>query len=285
MNKDQITACLDASEISTDVCDTAAWASQILSAPLTFLHVLEKSRTCAKEDLSGAIGLGSREHLLDKLTEFDERRNKVAVEQGKHLLSDAKTRAKAAGAATVDGVQRHDDLLDALLAREDETRLYVLGRCGEDHNPEKQVLGSHIENIVRAIHTPIFIATGKFSKPSNYMLAYDGSATADKAIERIANSPLLADLPGHVVMVGSETDDNRHKLEHACELLSNKGFQVQPHLLQGNVIDCLMEFQERFNIELKVMGAYGHSRIREFILGSNTTKMLATSTVPVLILR
>ncbi|HAG96646.1 MAG TPA: universal stress protein UspA, partial [Gammaproteobacteria bacterium] len=40
-----------------------------------------------------------------------------------------------------------------------------------------------------------------------------------------------------------------------------------------------------FNIELKVMGAYGHSRIREFILGSNTTRMLASSTVPVLILR
>ena len=46
-----------------------------------------------------------------------------------------------------------------------------------------------------------------------------------------------------------------------------------------------MDFQERYDIELKVMGAYGHSRIRDFIVGSNTTKMLATSTVPVLILR
>jgi nucleotide-binding universal stress UspA family protein len=146
-------------------------------------------------------------------------------------------------------------------------------------------MGSHIENVVRAIHTPILMATGKFSTPTNYMLAYDGSETADKAIDRIANSPLLSKLPGHVVMVGSEHSENRKRLDHACELLSSKGHQVQSHLLLGNVIDGLMDFQHRFNIELKVMGAYGHSRIREFIVGSNTTKMLATSTVPVLILR
>jgi len=68
-------------------------------------------------------------------------------------------------------------------------------------------------------------------------------------------------------------------------LLAARGRLGQPHLIQGDVIESLMTFQNRLNIELKVMGAYGHSRIREFIVGSNTTKMLATSTVPVLILR
>jgi nucleotide-binding universal stress UspA family protein len=247
--------------------------------------VLEKTNSPAKEDLSGAIGLGSREHLLDELTVLDEQRNKLAIEHGKHLLEDAKIRAEAAGAIEVNGEQRHDQLLDALLEYEDNTRLYVIGRLGDDHDLQKQTIGSHVENLVRAIHTPILMATKTFSIPSNYMLAYDGSETADKAIDKIANSPLLSNLPGHVVMVGNDTSENQQRLEHACELLSGKGREVQPHLLQGNVIDCLMDFQNRFNIELKVMGAYGHSRIREFIVGSNTTRMLATSTVPVLILR
>lgn len=285
MTKNQITACVDGSAISNAVCDTAAWASRVLQEPLTFLHVLEKSHSPAKEDLSGAIGLGSREHLLDELTELDEKRNKLAIEHGKHLLEDAKQRAEAAGAIEVNGEQRHDQLLDALLTYEDKTRLYVIGRLGGDHELQSQAIGSHIENVVRAIHTPILIATGQFSTPSNYMLAYDGSETSDKAIDRIANSPLLDNLQGHVVMVGNDTPANHKRLEHACDLLSTKGHQVKPHLLQGNVIDCLKEFQHRFNIELKVIGAYGHSRIREFIVGSNTTKMLAASTVPVLILR
>ena len=285
MTQHQISACIDGSAISNAVCDTAAWASSTLKAPLSFLHVLEKNRSPMQEDLSGTIGLGSREQLLDEQTVLDEQRNKVAIEHGKQLLEDAIQRATDSGATAVTGEQRHDQLLDALLACEEQTRLYVIGRLGADHALNEQVTGSHIESIVRAIHTPLLMATGKFTPPSNYMLAYDGSETAYKAIDRIASSPLLSGHKGHVVMVGNETPANQKHIENACKILSNNGHKVQPHLLQGNVHECLMAFQERHKIELKVMGAYGHSRIREFIVGSNTTKILATSTVPVLIVR
>lgn len=283
--KNQITACIDGSAIATSVCDSASWASKLLQAPLKFLHVLEKSLTPVREDLSGAIGLGSREHLLDELIKLDEERNRLAIEHGKHILADAKQRAIAQGAVEISTEQRHDQLLDTLLQYEQETRLYVIGRLGEDHDIQSQAIGSHIESVVRAIHTPILMATGKFSVPANYMLAYDGSETANKAMERIANSPLLSNLPGHLVMVGDNTSDNEQRLMQAHTLLSEKGHEVQSHLLQGDVIETLMDFQNHHDIQLKVMGAYGHSRIREFFVGSNTTRMLATSTVPVLILR
>lgn len=283
--KNQITACIDGSAISTAVCDTATWASKLLGAPLKFLHILEKPSASAREDLSGAIGLGSREQLLIELIELDEKRNKLAIEHGKYILADAKQRSQAGGAADISTEQRHDQLLDALLEFEPQTRLYVIGRLGEDHEIQTQTIGSHIENVVRAIHTPILMATGNFSSPANYMLAYDGSETADNAIERISNSPLLLNIPGHVVMVGGATPDNQQRLQKACELLSAKGHKVQSHLLQGQVFATLMDFQKQHNIQLKVMGAYGHSRIREFFVGSNTTRMLASSTVPVLILR
>jgi nucleotide-binding universal stress UspA family protein len=38
-------------------------------------------------------------------------------------------------------------------------------------------------------------------------------------------------------------------------------------------------------MHLLAMGAYGHSRIRQLIVGSTTTTLLRTSAVPVLILR
>ncbi|TXS89729.1 universal stress protein [Parahaliea aestuarii] len=283
--KARITACIDGSVISSAVADAAAWSSRLLDAPVKLLHVLEKSISPATEDLSGAIGLGSREHLLAELTELDERRNKLAVEHGKHILEAARQRCSDHGATHVEVEQRHDHLLDALLECEADTRLYVVGRLGEDHSLEKQVIGSHIENVVRAIHTPILMATEPFHAPGNYMLAYDGSKTADAAIERISTSPLLANIPGHIVMVGDDSADHRQQLERVCGILSGQGHSVQPHLIQGKVIDALMAFQQEHGIELKVMGAYGHSRIREFLVGSNTSRMLAASTVPVLILR
>lgn len=285
MTRQHVTACIDGSAIASAVCDTAAWASRILAAPLTFLHVLEQTSAPVREDLSGTIGLGSREHLLSQLAALDEAHNKLAIEHGKHILADARSRAEAAGAVGVKAEQRHDQLLDALLAREDCTRLYVIGRQGKHYNPHKPIIGSHIENVVRSIHTPVLMATGPFSVPVNYMLAYDGSETANAAIKRIATSPLLAGLQGHVVMVANDTTENQARVASACEQLRTQGHTVQPHLLQGNIIDCLIDFQRAFNIQLNVMGAYGHSRIREFIVGSNTTRMLASSTVPVLILR
>lgn len=283
--KNQITACIDGSAIAPAVCDAASWAAKVLEAPTRLLHVLERSTTPLTDDLSGAIGLGSREHLLQELTELDERRNKLAIEHGKHILDAAKQRAHDNGATQITTEQRHDHLLDALLECEGDTRLYVIGRLGEDHPLEKHVIGSHIENVVRAIQTPILMATAAFTAPANYMLAYDGSKTADAAIERISTSPLLLNIPGHIVMVGDESTEHRQQLDRVCAVMADRGHRVQAHLVQGRVVEALMAFGEEHAIQFKVMGAYGHSRIREFLVGSNTSRMLATSTVPVLILR
>ncbi|MDW5308232.1 universal stress protein, partial [Acinetobacter baumannii] len=42
---------------------------------------------------------------------------------------------------------------------------------------------------------------------------------------------------------------------------------------------------EKNAIDMMVVGAYGHSKIRQFFIGSTTTKLLSSSTKPVLLLR
>ncbi|NLJ92392.1 MAG: universal stress protein, partial [Aeromonadales bacterium] len=51
------------------------------------------------------------------------------------------------------------------------------------------------------------------------------------------------------------------------------------------VKENLLAYQEKQNIDLIIMGAYGHSRIRQWLLGSITNLMLQESTKPLLILR
>ena len=84
-----VMACIDGSSSSPIVCDYAAWASVRMSAPLVFLHVLDKSEYPVKSNLSGNIGLGSRETLLKELAELDEKRGKLAMEQGRLMLEAA----------------------------------------------------------------------------------------------------------------------------------------------------------------------------------------------------
>ena len=279
-----VTACIDGSQMTASVVDTAAWASNTLGVPLKFLHVLEKT-TSPVSDRSGAIGPGSVSHLLDELTELDEKRGKLAMELGKHMLEEAERRALAAGVQSVSVQQRHGDLLEALNTCEADTHLFVIGRLGEDHESQSHKLGAHLESLVRGIHTPVIVAVGKFVKPENFMIAYDGSDTANKAIADIARTDVLKAMPGHVVMIGADNDRNRQDLNEASDILTSNGHTVQSHLRQGGVVSGLSAFRSEHDIGLIVMGAYGHSRVRELFVGSNTSKMISDSPVPLLLLR
>jgi nucleotide-binding universal stress UspA family protein len=50
----------------------------------------------------------------------------------------------------------------------------------------------------------------------------------------------------------------------------------------GNAGDALLAYCERTKANLLVMGCYGHSRLREFVLGGASRRLLASMTLPVL---
>lgn len=280
-----VTACIDGSVSAPAICDYAAWASLSLEAPLTFLHVLDQRQYPVSADLSGNIGLGSREHLLDELASLDEQRGKLALEQGRIMLAAAKARAIADGVSAPEAKQRHGDLLESLRELEDDIRLLVIGRQGESSGGMELHVGSHLESVIRIMHRPVLVTPASFKKPESAMLAFDGSATTRKGVEMLAASPLLKGLPIHLVMVGTETGENWAQMDAACSALASAGHKVHTTIQAGEVEPTLHAYQAEHGIDLLVMGAYGHSRIRQFLVGSTTTSMLQAATTPVLLLR
>ncbi|EPJ76103.1 universal stress protein [Pseudomonas sp. PA-3-11C] len=280
-----VMACIDNSQSSLAVCDYAARASQQLNAPLTLLHVLDEEKYPAAADLSGNIGLGSREHLLEELATLDAQRARIALEQGQHMLEAARERTINFGAAYPELKQRHGHLVESLSDLQDDIRLLVIGRVGENSTRSARTLGSQIEAVVRTIHRPILISANSYKKPEKVMLAFDGSSTAYKIVQMLAASRLCEGLPIHLVMVGADSEDNREALGRAVVMLLTAGFIVQAQIQQGEVEASLHVYQAAHGIDLLVMGAYGHSRIRQFLVGSTTTTMLRTASMPVLLLR
>jgi nucleotide-binding universal stress UspA family protein len=280
-----VIACIDGSALSENVTKTSVWAAKQMACPLTLLHSLEKEPVRTNEDLSGSIGFGSREHLLDELVTLDAQRAKLALEHGKLVLENAYAFAKKAGARQVEILQRHGDLVETLSDLEKETRLIVIGRLGANHTMDAHTVGSHIERVARTSHKPILISVGKFTAPQNFMIAYDGRESADNAIARIAQSPLLIGLPCHLVMAGEDTPARRAKLTEAQNILEEEGFEVTASIHPGNIYAVLTQYRKENKIELMAMGAYAHSKVRQFFVGSNTTKMIIESDIPLLILR
>ncbi|WP_313323197.1 universal stress protein [Stutzerimonas nitrititolerans] len=280
----QVMACIDGSTQAAAVCDCAVWASQRLGSPLSLLHVLDQQRYPLSGDFSGIIGLGSREFLLEELASLDEKRNKLALEEGRMMLDAARQRAVKAGVEPTLR-HRHGDLVESLRELEGDIRLLVIGKQGEDSGSEVQLIGSQLESVIRTMHRPILVTPVDFKAPASAMLAFDASATSRKGIEMLVASPLLKGMPIHLVTVSSDTHEARAALDAARDKLAAAGFEVHVAILEGEVEARLRDYQAEHAIELLVMGAYGHSRIRQFFVGSTTTNMLRSATTPLLLLR
>lgn len=275
-----VIACIDGSAATASICDYAAWSALRLDAPLTLLHVLDHSRYPVAADFSGNLSMGGREHLMQELADLDAQRNRVALEQGKLMLEAARERVVADGIASPKERQRHGDLVDTLTGLEDEMRLLVIGKQGEEHGGIGAQLGDNVERVIRAVHRPILVAVGEFKAPQTIMLAYDDSETTRKGVSMLSDSPLFKGLDCHLVTVGKSRD-----LQWAADKLSGAGHQVTTAQLEGEVEPALHDYQQNHAVDLVVMGAYGHSRIREFFVGSTTNKMIREARVPHLLLR
>lgn len=284
MNK--VLACLDHSSYTPAVCDYASWAALQMAAPLEFIHVLDRHpETAKRRDLSGSIGLGARETLLEELSKLDEEFSRVAQETGRVMIEAAKKRAAEMGVPSPEGRQRHGELVESLSELEDQARLFVLGKRGEAAESASEHIGSNLERVVRGLHRPIFVVPKHYKKPASLMIAFDGSATTRKGVEMVASSPLFKGMPCHVVTVGSPNDETGRQLKWAEETLKGGGFDVECNVVPGDPDSVLASYLKSNNLDVLVMGAYGHSRIRRLLVGSTTTVMIRTADVPLLLLR
>lgn len=282
----KVLASLDHSSYMHSVCDYACWATMRLASQLEFIHVLDRhAETAQKLDASGNIGLGTQESLLEELAALDEKRGAIVMERGRMLLDFATDRAVGSGVPSPLSRLRNGELVETLAELESETRLFVLGKRGAAGDKSPQHLGSNLERVIRALHRPILVVPSAFSVPQKIMIAFDGSMTTRKGIDLLASSPLFKGLECDVVMVGPDSPTAHEHLDWARSTLSAGGVMVQTYIIGGEADAALPEYADRNNVDLLVMGAYGHSRIRHLLVGSTTTAVLRTSTLPVLLLR
>lgn len=280
----KIITCIDGSQLSTDVCLAGAWAARKLQSPLLLLHAIEKQQLVS-EDLSGSISLGAHSSLLQEMAELDQQRSAIARKLGDEYLHQAAGLAEQHGCPNPEQVQRHGGIVEAITDLEEQAQLVVLGRSGAHSASRFKAIGSHIEQIVRRVQTPVLIASQNFRTPRSFMLAYDGRDTADRAVQRILAGGLLKQLDCHLVSVKTNRPDSEDKLRKTEALLRDNGFNVQASLLEGPIFATLQQYKQNHEIDLHVMGAFSRSKLATVFLGSNTLKMMEHSSTPMLVMR
>lgn len=283
--KTNVLACIDGSKHTATVCDYAAWASSRLGASLILLNIIPKSEPTLLFNISGAASLMSQDNITKDLAELDIKREALAKAHSRQILDQASQHIEASGYMAPHTVQHVGRLVEEIEKYDDYCQLLVMGRRGANEDERKGHLGSHVEQVIRTTDKSLLLTWDTFKQPENIMLAFDGSNTSRKGVALVAASPLFKGLNCHLVMVADADPQNLELLEVARLHLEEAGLKATAKLVQGDIKKNLLSYQKQNNIDLVVMGAYGHSRIRQWLLGSITDLMLQESTKPLLIIK
>ena len=122
----------------------------------------------------------------------------------------------------------------------------------------------------------------------NVAIAWKAGPEAARALT--AAMPILRGAGSVSILLVSENAAgdhvDRNTAERLAKLLSRHGISAHVRMNyspSGSCSHALQEMAYNDNADLLVMGAYGHSRLRQFVFGGVTKDMLADCAIPVLL--
>lgn len=160
--------------------------------------------------------------------------------------------------------------------------LVVLSLPADADGPTLAMLGE-VAIDVRAPVLAMPEASRGFDCLGRALLAWNGSPEAAHALR--LTLPMLA-RAGRVDIVTVSEEAGGFPATDACEYLSRHGISSELHEWPGSgdsVAEALFDSARSLDAAYVAMGAYGHSRLRETVLGGTTRDMLLRGSVPLLL--
>ena len=145
--------------------------------------------------------------------------------------------------------------------------------------------GAGFQKLIRECPRPVLAVPRGASPMNRILLAYDGSA---KSVEALYLATYFAgrwEVALSVVTVSNGDLGKELLLDQAGDYTASRG--VQTHLVSasGDEASEILKAAEEERSDLLIMGGYGHSQIREIILGSTVDSVLGRAEIPILICR
>jgi nucleotide-binding universal stress UspA family protein len=164
--------------------------------------------------------------------------------------------------------------------------LAIVGQAEPEISSMEQIIGETtlFESGRPMIMVP-YIQKAPF-KTDNVMICWDGSRTAARAV---ADAIPIIRKSGRVEIVIVASDRGKQDEIEGADIgqhLARHGLKVDVHRISGGNIDvgdALLSHAADSGADFMVMGGYGHSRLREFVLGGVTRSIFGSMTLPVLL--
>jgi nucleotide-binding universal stress UspA family protein len=164
--------------------------------------------------------------------------------------------------------------------------ILIMGARGEFAKWSDKMLGATLEAISRLSIKPVFVSPKDFREIKKVMIAYDGSENASKALQLSAFFASKLELPLLLLNVSESQETGDKILQEARDYLAPYKIPgLTEKITAGDADDQIVQVSQQENVDLIIMGSYGHSRIREAILGSTTVQTMRRVNIPILMAR
>jgi nucleotide-binding universal stress UspA family protein len=194
--------------------------------------------------------------------------------------------AQRSGVSSVEGRVAEGDPAQIVALHARYADLVVAGQPGGEAG-----MGSHfVESVLLTSGRPVLIvptAMATDTLGTTVVVAWNASREATRAVTDAL--PMLARAGRtHVVTVNATPDEGGHGEVPGTDIalyLSRHGVKAEVDATYAEDVDIgewLLSRAADLGADLIVMGAYGHSRLRELVLGGATRTLIDSMTVPVL---
>jgi nucleotide-binding universal stress UspA family protein len=267
------------------------------------VHLDRGPRSADRLELGFELADALDSHLVGLFALSSSSIPSYALAEAGALVRDAESRRRAestkeAAAAFRIAASRHGrvrsewrassrDALDAMRVSARYSDLVILGQNDSD-NDLSGVSRELVDDLVLSAGRPVLIVpyAGKFRRVGRRVLiAWNAGQEAARAVTDAL--PLLARAEAvEVTAFEPQTADHGDIPGADISLfLARHGVKVTAAQQRGEGIDVGSQILSRaadFDADLIVMGAYGHARLRQLVLGGVTRTLLESMTVPVL---
>jgi nucleotide-binding universal stress UspA family protein len=275
----------DGSANSLTALEYGIYFARKLNASLTGLYVIDVNLIQGPllTDISGSVGMPPYEGFFDTI-------EKSLDEKADFILKEFQDHCQSAG-LKFEVKKILGKISPAIIEEAHNADMILMAKKGEHfHLTEGALLGSVAESVTRNSGKPVLVTPANFTEIKSMAIAYDGSPSASKALSLSLELSRQNAWPLSVIIVTSD-EKKAASLTAQVEEAKKKAAEVLPTadcktiILSGKESDEIIKFINEGNVKLMVMGAYGHNRLRELLLGSTTSQVVRKSPIPVLLIR
>lgn len=206
----------------------------------------------------------------------------ILEERGKAALQAFEEACQAEG-VSCESSQMTGIVPRSIVEKSELADLIVMGRGGEHTQWLEGLIGSTTAAVVRRAKQPVLVTETDTPGGTRFVVAYDGSPYAKRALQTAAAISVEWPMPFHVLVVGDE---------HAQDLVGEARAYLDAHDMRaeyvvrsGDPSETIVGYAKECQADLLVMGAYGHTKVRELVVGSTTAYALNHAPCPILLSR